>query len=170
MERFVFIFCLLTTFAYSQSTTAKKTPGEWDQLDKTFISLIEALTKADEAKFISLSAKQIECAECAEAGTYTGAGYYVEAYDFYDGISKAFTKSAIFKALSVRGYGFSAATFKGLKPPYMTASAAKGLKVYDVWVDTYLPDEVSKGHPGTRHTFRFIKVGGKFIFFGLSSM
>ena len=170
MKRIVFVFCLFTTFAWSQSTPAKKKVGEWDELDKTFISLVEALTKANEGNFISLSAKEIECAECAEAGTYTGAGYYVEAYDFYDGISKNFTKSAIFKALSARGYGFTAATLKGLKPPYLPANTAKGLKVYDVWVDTYLPDEVSKGHPGTRHTFRFIKVGSKFIFFGLSSI
>lgn len=170
MKQLVFILCLFTTFAWSQTPPAKKSAGEWDVLDKTFISLIEALTKANEAKFISVSAKQIECAECAEAGTYTGAGYYVDAYDFYDGISKNFTKSAIFKALSARGYGFSAATLKGLKPPYLPASTAKGLKVYDVWVDTYLPNEVAQGHPGTRHTFRFIKVGGKFILFGLSSM
>ncbi|MFP9098336.1 hypothetical protein ACLI09_04720 [Flavobacterium sp. RHBU_24] len=169
MKQIVFIFCLFTTFTWSQTAPAKKGAGEWDQLDKTFISLIEALTKANEANFIALSAKQIECTECAEAGTYTGAGYYVDPYDFYDGISKSFTKSAIFKALSSRGYGFSAVTLKGLKVPYLPAATAKGLKVYDVWIDTYLPGEVSKGHPGTRHTFRFIKTGNKFVFFGLAS-
>ena len=169
MKRFAFIFCLFTAFAFAQTTPAKKTAGEWDELDKTFISLIESLTKANEAKFLSLSAKSIECTECAEAGTFTGAGYYVDAYDFYDGISKSFNSSAIYKALSKRGYEFSAATLKGLRPPYLPASTAKGLKVYDVWVNTYLPGEISKDHKGTRHSFRFIKVGGKFVFFGLAS-
>ena len=44
------------------------------------------------------------------------------------------------------------------------------LKIYEVWVDTYLAGEWSKGHPGTIHSFQFVKINGKFTFYGLTSL
>jgi len=168
MKRIAFIFCLLTSLIYAQEPAAQKNSSEWDVLDKTFISIIESLTKANQAKFVALSLSKIECEECAEAGDYNPGAFFVPAADLYTSISTNFTKSAIYRALSKHGYTFSSAILKNAKPGHLP-SGSKDLKVYDVWIDTYLPDELSKGHKGTRHAFRFVKLNGKFKLYGITS-
>lgn len=170
MKKIVFIFCLLTSLAYAQNptATAQKSNSEWDVLDKTFISLVEAFTKGDQVKFIALSLSKVECEQCAEAGEYNPSGFFVPAADYFEGASKSFTKSAIYRALAKRGYGFSSVVIKNLKIPGLPANS-KETRVYDVWVDTYLPNELSKGHPGTRQAFRFVKLNGKFKFYSITA-
>lgn len=167
MKRLAIVFFFISGIALAQNTPAKPAANEWDVLDKAFISLIEALTKGDQAKFVAVSLSKIECAECAEAGDYNPNAFFVPAGEYFGSIAKGFKQSALYKALAKRGYGFSSALMKNMTVPGLKNS--KEVKVYDVWVDTYLPGELSKGHPGMRQAFRFVKVNGKFKFYGIIS-
>lgn len=166
MKKLVYLFLLVTTTTTLAQTPAKKA-NEWDALDQTFIKLVESLTKKQKQAFLQISLLNVECADCPEVDGFTKEGASLPASIFYDQTSGYFSQSAIYKALASRGYTFASGVIKKYKAPEAPASTAKDLKVYDVWVRTYLPGQISKDHKGGSHAFRFIKKDGKYRFFGL---
>lgn len=166
MKQLVYLFLLVTSVSALAQAPAKKA-SEWDVLDQTFIKLVETLTKKQKPAFLQIALLNVECADCPEVDGYTKEGASLPASIFYDQTSGYFSQSAIYKALATRGYTFASGVIKKYKAPDAPASTAKDLKVYDVWVHTYLPGQISKNHKGSSHAFRFIKKDGKFRFFGL---
>jgi hypothetical protein len=176
MKYFIIAILFISSAGFAQKTTTKtkkatapaqqKSAAVWDELDKTFIAFIKALENKDKAAFTSLSLANVDCAECpgAEEG-----GNFVPAEVFYITVAADFTVSPVYKALAKRGYAFNSMILKDFKPSFLPNNYPKDLKVYEVWVHTYKPDELSKGHKGTSHAFQFIKVNGGFKFFGLTS-
>jgi hypothetical protein len=173
MKKIALIFFLsVITFTHAQTKSKKqaKAPTEWDQLDKAFIAVIKALESADNASFLQLSLREVDCVDCVGATEVTKEGAFVPAGFFYAVISQKFTESPVYKAMVKKGYSFSSITLKDFKPKVMPRDYPKDLKLYEVWVETYRPDELSKGHKGTSHSFRFVKVNGQFKFYGLTSI
>ncbi len=151
-----------------ENTAAKE--SDWDALDKTFIQLIDALVKGDRAKFESLSIKEVDCVDCVGPTEVSSEGAFVPSGFFFAVIGKKFTESPVYKAMAAKGYSFSSIVVKDFKPRVMPRDYPKDLKLYEVWVETYKPGEFSKTHKGTSHSFRFVKVNGKFRFYGLTSI
>jgi hypothetical protein len=166
MKQLVYLFLLVTSVSALAQAPAKKA-SEWDVLDQTFIKLVETLTKKQKPAFLQIALTTVDCPDCPEVDGYTKDGAYLPASIFFDQTSGYFSQSAIYKALATRGYTFASGVIKKYKAPDAPASTAKDLKVYDVWVHTYLPGQISKDHKGGSHAFRFIKKDGKFRFFGL---
>lgn len=158
--------------ATTKAAAAKpaKETSEWDELDKTFISLIQALEKGDKATFLSLSIKNVDCVDCVGSTELTKEGVFVPAEFFFAVISKDFTKSPVYQAMAKKGYSFSSVVIKGFHPSNLPKDYPNDLKLYEVWVETYKPGELNKYHKGTSHSFRFVKVNGKFRFYGLNSI
>ena len=179
MKYLAVVFILICNVGFAQKKTAKtqkpstsvaqKTTSEWDELDKTFIAFIKALETKDDASYTSLSLKEVDCAECPGAGELGDLTHFVPAQVFYITVATDFTVSPVYKALIKRGYAFNSMILKDFKPSFLPQNSAKDLKVYEVWVQTYKPNELSKGHKGTSHAFQFVKVNGAFKFFGLTS-
>lgn len=164
------LFCVQMAFA-QKPATKKQASNEWDELDKNFVELVDALVKGDKSKFLSLSLKEVDCVDCVGAMDLAADGtMFVPAEFFFAVIGQKFTESPVYKAMAKKGYSFSSITVKDFKPKVMPRDYPKDLKLYEVWVETYYPGEFSKVHKGTSHSFRFVKVSGKFRFYGLTSI
>lgn len=160
-----FLIFMFSVTAIAQAPAQKA--SEWDVLDQTFIKLIGSITKKQKPVFLQIALSNVECSDCPEVDGYTKDGALLPASTFYDQIAGYFSQSAIYKSLASKGYTFASGVIKNYKAPTAPAGAAKDLKVYDVWVHTYMPGQISKDHKGGSHAFRFIKKDGKFRFFGL---
>ena len=155
--------------ATAKPATAQKQSSEWDALDKTFVSFIKALENSDNATYKAIALSQVDCAECPGAGELGDITHFVPEEVFYITVAADFKASPVYKAMIKRGYAFNSMVLKDFKPSFLPKDNPKDLKVYEVWVPTYKPDELSKGHPGSSHAFQFVKVNGEFRFFGLTS-
>ncbi|MHA3787080.1 hypothetical protein ACX0HA_02625 [Flavobacterium hauense] len=185
MKYLIIAFILVTNMAWAQkkptaktkkpATTAKpvaqKQPTEWDELDKTFVAFIKTLENQDKTAFDNIALVQVDCAECPGSGEQGDVTHFVPSDVFYITVAADFKVSPVYKALTKRGYAFNSMVLKDFKPSFIPkdGTGSKDLKVYEVWVPTYKPDELSKGHPGSSHAFQFVKVHGEFRFFGLTS-
>ncbi|KGO88496.1 hypothetical protein Q765_00900 [Flavobacterium rivuli WB 3.3-2 = DSM 21788] len=144
--------------------------NEWDDLDITFVALVDALVKNDLRAFTALSLKEVDCIDCVGKPEFNNEGFFVSADVFYLNIAKNFSLSPVYKALSTRGYTFDKITIKNFSPRVLPRNYKGDLVLYEAWVPTYLVNELSKGHKGTSHGFQFIKTDGKFKFYGLTSI
>lgn len=149
---------------------AQPKQSDWDELDKAFIALVDALVKGDKAAFESLSLKEVDCVDCVGPTEVTKEGAFVPSGFFFAVIGKKFTESPVYQAMAKKGYSFSSIILKDFKPRVLPKDYPKDLKLYEVWVETYKPGEFSKTHKGTSHSFRFVKINGKFRFYGLTSI
>lgn len=173
MNKLIVLFCLLSGLSYAQNPAPVKatTQAEWDALDKNFIAVVQALEKGDKAAFLAQSCKEVDCVDCVGATEASGEGaVFVPAEFFFAVISQKFTESPVYQAMVKKGYSFSSVIVENFKPKVVPKDYPKDLKIYEVWVETYKKDEFAKGHPGTSHSFRFIKVNGKFRFYGMTSL
>ena len=188
MNKIAIVCCLLfVSFGYAQKTskpavkkattnkvTAKKVvvpeKTEWDVLDETFIALIKAIETNDQAAFYALSLNELDCIDCVGRPEFNNEGFFVTADVFYLNIANNFKLSPVYKALSTRGYTFDSIIIKNFKPQNLPRNYHGDLKLYEAWVPTYLANELSKGSKGSSHGFQFIKIDGKFKFYGLTSI
>jgi hypothetical protein len=52
----------------------------------------------------------------------------------------------------------------------VTFQKNKSLMIYSIWYVTFEPNEIAKGHEGESEAFQFVKIKGKFKFYGLTSI
>ncbi|MFL9843375.1 hypothetical protein [Flavobacterium rhizosphaerae] len=157
-------------YAQTDTKQGQVSDAEWDTLDATFVAFIQTLQKEDKAGFKKISLPQVECIDCVGKPEFNGEGYFVPADIFFLNVAKNFTKSPVYKALAKRGYTFSIAEIKNFKPKFFPKNYPNNLFIYEVWVPTYLKNELSQGHPGASHAFQFVKINGEFRFYGLMSI
>lgn len=175
MKKIAVVLCLFACcMSWAQKPTAKsqKTAGEkdWESLDKTFAAFIKTIENNDKPGFMAISLKEVDCIDCAGKPEFNEQGTAVKADAFFAIITRHFTTSPVYLALVKKGYTFSIAEIKDFKPKSLPKEYPKDLKLYEVWVPTYLKNELSKGHPGASHAFQFVKINGQFKFYGLISI
>jgi hypothetical protein len=164
------IICGISSFAQQQIGAVKVTKEEWDKLDKVFQATIDAISNNNEAAFNKIAYPVIDCIDCVGTPEFNNRGYFVTRDVFYLNIAGNFTKSPVYKALVKRGYTFGAILLKGYRPKYLPDNYPEDLTLYEVWIPTYLANELSKVHPGTSHAFQFVKINGEFKLFGMTSI
>lgn len=165
-KKFLLLFIFTPLLLIAQSSGNTTTKAEWDELDKTFVAFFKALEEKNKPAFTAMSRQRVDCSDCITSTQSESEGYFVPAEVFYETITKNFKKSAVYNALLKRGYSFR---IMEIKRPNERNPNAK-LKIYEVWIDTYLAGEWAKGHPGTIHSFQFVKLNGRFVFYGLTSL
>lgn len=173
MKKFyIFCFLLSSVIALSQNRNNKNTTAstEWDKLDEVFVAVIDALVKDNKPAFKALSLPYVDCMDCVGAPEFNQQGHLVTVDIFYLNVAKNFTASPVYKALAKRGYTFGTITISDFRPKNLPRSYPKDLKLYEVWVPTYLAGELSKNSPGASHAFQFVKIDGKFRFYGFTSI
>ena len=183
MKRLVLLICIIAfnlaaaqtgkpaAKSATKTATKKDAPSDWDLLDEAFVATVDALQKGNEAAFKAQSLANVDCVDCVGAMEVTAEGTaFVPSGFFFIVISKNFTESPVYKAMAKKGYSFSTIVLENFRPQSLPKDGSKDLKLYEVWVETYKPGEYSKTHRGTSHSFRFVKVNGKFKFYGLTSI
>lgn len=164
------LFISFCTLASAQTKAKTAITDEWDALDEAFVALLKIIETNDKAGIKAASMPMVDCIDCVGKPDFNEEGYFVTPDIFLFNITKNFTQSPVYKAVVKRGYTFSTITLKDFKPKIMPRDYPADLKLYEVWIPTYKKDELSKGHPGTSHAFQFVKIGGKFKFYGLTSI
>lgn len=172
MKKISAILLLVAMFTANAQEKAKQkvTKEDWDLLDKKFVALVDALLKNDKTAFYALSLKEVDCIDCVGRPEFNNEGYFVPAAIFYLNIANNFDKSPVYKAMVKRGYLFDSIIIKGFKPRNVPKDYPKDLVLYEVWIPTYVANELSKGNKGASHAFQFVKVNGEFKFYGLTSI
>lgn len=172
MNKFVILIILFSFLTASAQDNTKRavTKEEWDLLDKKFVALVDALLKNDKPAFFALSLREVDCIDCVGRPEFNNEGYFVPASIFYLNIANNFDASPVYKAMVNRGYIFDCIKIKGFKPRNLPKDYPKDLVLYEVWVPTYLANELSKGNKGASHGFQFVKINGDFKFYGLTSI
>ena len=152
MYRFSILFILLyfPNIGIGQSLSEIKTADSL-QIVSIFPKLIQALKTNDLNYIKKVSASKIACDYCDKR--------FISIDNLMKSEFKNFTNSKILSAYDKRGYSVLQENFE-----------IDGKKLYCAWIQTFLPEELEKGHEGGSIGFQFIKIGGKFKFYGLTSV
>lgn len=141
-------------------------------LDKTWNTFLHAMLKKDDKKLRELSLSRIYCDFCTSPNskaTYPG-GSIVLIDTFINQIYRDFLGSPLFKAIAKGRCHYSGELIPDYKPGNLPDNYGRDLYLFDVWIRTYLPGEWAKGHEGQSHAFQFVKIKGKYKFFGMTSI
>ncbi|MBO9700129.1 MAG: hypothetical protein J7604_07945 [Sporocytophaga sp.] len=162
-------------FSYSQTSdrikVMKISSSDSVLLDKAFNQLIEAIEKKNVPTIRSLSLSQINCAVCIfDYHNEPPADYIVPIDTFINQSSKIILETPLETAIHNRGYNATLRLIRNYKSRNLPLDYPKDLKIYELWIQTYLPNELAKGHEGGSHGFQFVKVGEQFKFYGLTSV
>jgi hypothetical protein len=168
----ILLFIVLTKLSYGQSEyepqLRKLSKADSVVLAETFLEFVKAIELKDERKIIALSLDSINCNLCLTNDHPKDNIIPIET--FINQTFRSFVSSQLYKAIKNNRLQLSIGIIKNFKPKNVPFNFPKDLKLYEVWVQTYLPNEWVKGHEGQSHTFEFIKVDGLFKFYGLSSI
>jgi hypothetical protein len=78
--------------------------------------------------------------------------------------------SPLYKAIKEKGCTASLQIFKDFKTGNLPKRYPEDLHLYELWIQTYKPNEWTAGHKGQSHAFQFVKVNNKFRFYGVTSI
>ena len=138
------------------------------EVSNTFEKLLNAVENKNKKEFLKLTLGKIDCDICNNDSheIYN----YVSSIDLYNNEFKTFEKSAVYSALKKRGFHISCSIIKSYKPNNVPKNYPKDLTLYEVWIQTFLPNEWAEGHEGQSNTFQFVKIENEYKLFGLSSV
>ena len=165
----LFFFISLSIKAQDESETEFKKITTEDSIavNNAFIKLLKTVESKQEKEFLALTLNKVECNNCVDSSDMVN---FVSNKDLYNNQFKAFENSAVYKALKKRGYHISSMEVKNYKPKNLPKSYPKDLILFEVWTNTYLPNEWAEGHEGQSNSFQFVKIGNEYKLYGLSSI
>jgi hypothetical protein len=142
------------------------------ELNNVWTDFFKAIENKDTKKIKYLSLEQIDCALCISTDTKNDPplNYLIPIDTFINQSNRDFINSQLFRAIKKRGIKISEMILVDYKPQNLPKSYGKDFIVYEVWVQTYLPNEWALGHEGQSHSFQFVKINNKFKFYGLTSV
>ena len=152
MKRFFLLFILVTFYncGFSQSLTNTDSSDSL-QITLLFPKFIKTIESRNLRAFKNISRSNIVCDYCDEKSVTIGNIFTKQFKDFKN--------SKILSAYKTRGYSI-----------YKENYEINKRKLYCVWIETYIQNELQKGHEGGSIGFQFIKVNDKFKFYGLTSV
>lgn len=134
-------------------------------IDKTWTKFKLAIDEGDTAAVRGLSFRKVDCELCTKS-----LNSVVPIDTFIIGNMNQLLTSPIWKAVHKREYHLSQRTFYNCKLGIVPNSLGQNVEVYEVWIETYKPNEYVEGHEGQNHMFQFVRLNGEFKFHGMSSM
>ena len=151
----------------SEMEYKKVSPKDSVDVSKAFQKLFNAIENKDKKVFLELTLNKVDCANCSNTMKMVD---YVSNKDLYKNQFKNFENSAVYKAFKKRGYHISCMEIKDYKPENLPKSDSKDLILFEVWIQTYLPNEWAEGQEGQSNTFQFVKINNEYKLYGLSSI
>lgn len=169
---FILTFIVLTYLSYGQGEykeqLQKLSKADSSLLAQTFSEFIKAIELKESRKIKELSLDNINCNLCLTNDLPEDNIIPIDT--FINQSYRNFVSSPLYNAIKKNRLQQSIGIVKNFKPKNVPDNFPKDLKLYEVWVQTYLPNEWAKGNEGQSHTFEFIKVDNIFKFYGLSSV
>ena len=172
----ILLLTLISTTSFAQQNEDEKwhklSLTDSIELQKTWTEFKTALENNDAIKIKNLSLKKVDCILCFERNGKSAPpkDYVVTIERFIKHSAKSFKGSPLAKAIKTSGYFAQFRTLYDCKPRNLPAGYGKNLTIYELYIQTYKPDEWAKGHEGQSHVFQFVKVNGEFKFFGMTSI
>ena len=167
----VFALVSLVTFGQKEDEMQflKMDKSDSIEIDKTFQNLIKAIETKDAEKIKQISLPEIDCDLCSDQ-KYSKKDYYIPIQKFIKQAFKTYVNSPLAKAVETRGYRPMVRFIPNYKPRILPANYSKDMTIYELFVQTYKPNEWMPGHEGQSHAFQFVKVNGEFKLFGMTSI
>jgi hypothetical protein len=161
----------ITVVAQQQAETKSRKIEKADsiQLSKTWTQFLTALEQRDNSTIKKMSLNRISCDLCKDNDP-NYSDVFVAIDTFINQTNRIFLTSPLYKAIRKRGVGYSILNIADFKPGNIPKSTSKDLRLFEIWVITYVADEWAKGHEGQSHAFQFIKTEHGFKFYGLRSV
>lgn len=176
MKNIIFIACLLCFrgFAYAQGNTntlPKISTKDSVNVEKAFMRLVNAIEQKETDRVIAACLIEVECISCmGDEITFQEEGYFVSAATFARCATADITKSIINLNLKLKKHYIQCSLIKNFKPHSLPKNYPKNLMLYEVWIQTLLPDEGEIGHEGASQGFQFVKINGDFKLYRLTSI
>ena len=142
------------------------------ELNKIFSDFIYGIENKDSQKIKKYSLSEIDCDLCI-IKDYTIQKKYddlISINTFINQAYKNFTESPLYRAYEKRGCRFSKMIIPDFNTRNLPNDYGKDLILYEVWIQTYLPNEWAEGHEGQSHSFQFVKIKNEYKFYGISSI
>ena len=169
---FLLLFSYLTLYAQEDEMQfLNMNKSDSIQLLKTMNEFVKAIETKNSQILKQLSLSQIDCSFCIDIDSmdnYPDNIVPIEA--FINMALSNFINSPLHKAFKknrIRAYTLK---IRNYKPRNLPKKYGEHFTRFNVTIQTYLQDEWVKGHEGQSHTFEFIKIDGKYKFYGLSSI
>jgi hypothetical protein len=132
-----------------------------------------AIENKDTSEIRKLSLPQIDCDLCLtiDYKNYSPPDDYIISIDtfllknIYD-----LTKSQLWKAIKLNRCHQDLAVIYDFPRRNLPYDYGKDLILYEMWVQTYKPNEWVKGHEGQSHAFQFVKYKNEYKFYGMTSI
>jgi hypothetical protein len=176
MRIFFWLLTINTTLSFAQELEEEK----WEKIDKSdsielhkvWESFAQALEQKEADKIKKLSLPEIVCDMCIKNDEVKPADNdnIVPINTFITQSNRNLAESPLGKAIKKKRYKFSTRTIPDFKPSNIPGNTKRDLRLFEIWVATYLRDEWAKGHEGQSHVLQFVRVKGKLLFYGLSSI
>lgn len=141
------------------------------KLDTNWTELISAIRENNSEKIKELSLAQIVCDICVNSNyTNENPDNLIPVDTFINMVFTELIGSQLWKAINERSYS----TVKRVIPEYWTSNLPEYFKpdltVYELWIQTYKPNEWVEGHEGQSHGFQFVLIDRKFKLYGITSI
>jgi hypothetical protein len=142
-------------------------------LDIYWKDFLLAIENKDTSEIRRLSLDEIDCDLCLtiDYENYTPKDDYIIPIDtfllknIYD-----LTESQLWKAIKLNRCHQGLCVFYNFLRRNLPGDYGKDLKLYEIWVQTYKPNEWVEGHEGQSHAFQFVKYKNEFKFYGMTSI
>lgn len=163
------IICCISTLSFGQldSNFVFKKMSKSDSMD--FIPFWNEfnlfISQSDTNKIRLNSLQNIKCDICSNSDKQ-----YVTIDTILANSFLTIKTSQLYKAIQQKRINFNQRQQKNIDTTITPKSYGKTLKTFEVWIQTYLPNEFANGHEGQSHCFQFIKHNGNYKLFGITSI
>lgn len=169
------VFFLSSFWAHAQTECPKLSKTDSIGITQTFESFIRAIENDEKDKILDFCLSDIDCIDCIDLDSTHSAkfmeeGYFVSKSEFCEKTLSTFLLSPVYKALKKKD--FTSLVWLLIISTQKIYHKINGhdLTLYEVWIQTFSPNEWAEGHEGQSNAFQFVKIKNDFKLFGLTSV
>jgi hypothetical protein len=138
-------------------------------LEVVWKQFAKGLLSKDTNGLRQLSLNLVDCSSCISRNTLP-EDYFVPIDTFLFQAFHHLSDSKLLSVIRTKKYHFLTNRIPNYQPRSIKNRGGTDLTIYEVWYNTYEPNEWAKGHEGQSHCFEFVKVDERYKFYGLSSI
>jgi hypothetical protein len=145
------------------------------ELTNTWKKFKSALEKRNTKTLHQMALKIVHCDMFQNPNPNTS--YNQDIYNSYISFNKFLAqfyhelpKLKLWIVMKTKKYHIDVSNAIDFHPPNIKYQKKHSLKIYDIWYLTFEPNEIAKGHEGESEAFEFVKINGRFKFYGLTSI
>lgn len=144
-------------------------------VNKTWKKFKKALECKDKKNLRLLSLKRVDCdlfqaPPPEDSHEQDIANSYISIDTFLVRFYADLPKLKLWSVMKYKKYRIGEIAYNDFHPPNIQYQKSKSFKVSCIWYTIFEPNEITKGDEGESEAFEFVKINGKFKFYGLTSI